>query len=205
MPQTYKQAEHHISKINSTWDKIVSTVGPCTLQPHPDRQPYEGLIRAITSQKLSSAATEAIIHRLCELYNQTTFPTPQQIVDTDVEKLHSCGFSKLKAEAVHNIADAAIKKTLPSNDTIAHMSNQDLFDTLSKHKSVKRWTIEMYMIFTLGRLDVMPADDATLRSQISHIFGLDSKPTVQDIEQLTAPCAPYQTIAAWYLWHYPKH
>ncbi|EPX75038.1 DNA-3-methyladenine glycosidase Mag2 [Schizosaccharomyces octosporus yFS286] len=188
MSPTYKNAESHLRNINSTWSKIVNTVGPCTLHPHPERQPYEGLIRAITSQKLSAAATEAI-----------------EIVQTDVESLHSCGFSKLKADAVHNIANAALNKDLPSNDEINKMSKEDLLEALSKHKSVKRWTIEMYMIFTLGRLDVMPADDATLRSQITHIFHLEGKPSIEELEKVTSPTAPYQTIAAWYLWHYPKH
>ncbi|WBW72169.1 DNA-3-methyladenine glycosylase Mag2 [Schizosaccharomyces osmophilus] len=205
MSPSYAKAETHLKNINPTWSKIVDTVGHCSFEPHPERQPYEGLIRAITSQKLSAAATDAIIHRLCALYHKHQFPTPKQIVDTDVETLHSCGFSKLKADAIHNIANAALNNQLPSNDEICKMSNEDLLKALSTHKSVKRWTIEMYMIFTLGRLNIMPADDATLRSSITRIFHPDKNLSIEELETLTSPCAPYQTIAAWYLWHYPKH
>nr|4HSB_A Chain A, Probable DNA-3-methyladenine glycosylase 2 [Schizosaccharomyces pombe 972h-] len=201
----YKRAEKHLSSIDNKWSSLVKKVGPCTLTPHPEHAPYEGIIRAITSQKLSDAATNSIINKFCtQCSDNDEFPTPKQIMETDVETLHECGFSKLKSQEIHIVAEAALNKQIPSKSEIEKMSEEELMESLSKIKGVKRWTIEMYSIFTLGRLDIMPADDSTLKNEAKEFFGLSSKPQTEEVEKLTKPCKPYRTIAAWYLWQIPK-
>lgn len=199
----HPDAEKYLADIDDDWAGLIARVGPCTHQPKPAQAPYEALARAVAYQQLHPRAGDAIIARLLALFDNR-FPTPAQLLAADFTALRACGFSGRKIETLQGIADAAGNGIVPGFDAASAMTDEALIDQLVTLKGIGRWTVEMLLIFNLGRLDILPADDFGVRDGYRRLKSLDSAPTRKIMEQLGAAWQPYRTIAAWYLWRVPR-
>jgi DNA-3-methyladenine glycosylase II len=199
----YRTACAHLAALDTDWARLVAQVGPCTLVPELTREPYEALVRAVAYQQLHARAAEAILGRLLALYPDTPFPTPAQLLGTAVERLRGCGLSARKVETLQGIAQATLSGQVPSRVAAEGMDDEALIERLVSLRGIGRWTVEMLLIFCLGRPDVLPADDFGVRNGYRRLKGLEQLPTPREVARAGLACRPWRTIAAWYLWRVP--
>ena len=200
---SYQQATQYLSGMDKDWANLIALVGPCTYEPEPERDTYEALVRAVAYQQLHARAAEAILGRLLNLY-YGHMPAPAQLLASEFEALRACGFSARKIETLRAIAEGALSGVVPERSVADAMSSDELIECLVKLKGIGRWTVEMLLIFTLARLDVLPADDFGVREGYKRLKNLDKAPTPKIMMQFGQAWSPYRTIAAWYLWRVPR-
>lgn len=189
-----------LAALDDDWARLVSHVGECRLTLHDQREPYEALVRAIAYQQLHGRAAEAILGRLIVKFPETSFPQPQHILATDDDVLRACGFSGSKVRAIKGIASAALEGVVPTAAVAQTMSDEELIRQLVTLRGVGRWTVEMLLIFTLGRPDVLPIDDFGVREGWRKLKGLPVQPKPRELGEIGKSWIPYRSTAAWYLW-----
>lgn len=189
-----------LAGLDPDWARLIRVVGPCKLQLHAQREPYEALVRAIAYQQLHGRAAEAILGRLIALFPHTGFPLPQDIVTMDDTSLRACGFSASKIRAIKGIAQATLEGIVPTAAVAHDMSDDELIRQLITLRGVGRWTVEMVLIFTLGRQDILPVDDFGVREGWRKLKGLNVQPKSRELALIGEAWRPYRTTAAWYLW-----
>ncbi|MDX1929476.1 MAG: hypothetical protein SFV81_23315 [Pirellulaceae bacterium] len=190
----------HLRKQSPELDVWIEASGPCSLEIQWQRELFEALVRAIAHQQLHGRAAETILGRLVDGFRCNGFPSAQQVKRASHEKLRGMGFSTAKAVAIQGIAAAAVAGEIPTRAVAASLTDEELIERLLPLRGVGRWTVEMLLIFTLGRLDVMPIDDFGVKSGLQQLFGLDSMPKKDRFAQLTDHWQPYRSLGAWYLW-----
>lgn len=201
--QKIQQACDFLVTIDEDWACLIETVGICTFEPKPEREPYEALIRAVAYQQLHPKAGDAIVKRLLHIY-AGVFPSPYQLITTDFDTLRACGFSGRKIETIQAIAQGANTGLVPSRMDADALSNEALIERLVKLKGIGRWTVEMLLMFNLARMDVLPADDFGILQSYKRLKKLDVAPTRKEITEIAKAWSPYRTVASWYLWRVPK-
>jgi DNA-3-methyladenine glycosylase II len=179
--------------------RVIRQIGPCPLRP-AQREPYEALVRAITHQQVHGRAAEAILGRFIGLHPGHPFPPAAAVLDTPVEAMRGCGLSGSKVAAIRDIAEKSLGGLVPSLQAAARLSDAALIERLVAIRGVGRWTVEMLLIFTLGRRDVLPVDDFGVREGWKVAAGLEAQPKPKDLAVIGAAWAPWRSIAAWYLW-----
>lgn len=204
MADVYEMASAFLAAIDTDWQRHVSAVGPCLHQPHPARDPYESLVRAIAYQQLHAKAGDAILGRLVGLFPGQVFPRPEQILATEVEQLRACGFSASKIATIQGIAQATLDGVVPDYPTARAMDDETLIERLTSLRGVGRWTVEMLLIYSLERMDILPADDFGVREGYRRLKGLEVQPTRKQMIGIGQAWTPYRTVAAWYLWRVAK-
>jgi len=204
MADTYEIASAFLAAIDTDWQRHISAVGPCLHQPHPARDPYESLVRAIAYQQLHAKAGDAILGRLVGLFPGQVFPRPEQILATEVEQLRACGFSASKIATIQGIAQATLDGVVPDYPTARAMDDETLIERLTSLRGVGRWTVEMLLIYSLERMDILPADDFGVREGYRRLKGLELQPTRKQMIEIGQAWKPYRTVAAWYLWRVAK-
>ncbi len=203
MFNTYQQASLFLSNIDSDWANLIATVGLCNFEPRPEREPYEALVRAVAYQQLHGKAGDAIIKRFKKVYNDA-FPQPSELLATDFEILRACGFSGRKIETIKGIAEGALNGVVPKRDIADKMSDEELINRLVALKGIGRWTVEMLLMFTLERMDILPADDFGVVEGYKRLKKLAVAPKRKEIAEIGEIWSPHRTIASWYLWRVPK-
>lgn len=161
------------------------------------------LCASIMSQQLSTKVAKIIFHRFLELYGGKE-PTPQQIADTPFETLRGIGLSNAKTQYVLNVAQFAIDQKL-DDKKLRRMSNEELIALLTQIKGVGQWTVEMLLMFTLGREDVLAVDDFGIQSAMKKLYKLDDsnkKEFKEKMKQIAAKWSPYRTYACLHLWQW---
>ncbi|MBP0464918.1 DNA-3-methyladenine glycosylase 2 family protein [Roseomonas sp. PWR1] len=179
--------------------RVIRQVGPCTLTP-ARRQPYEALVRAIAHQQVHGRAAEAILGRFLALCDQKGFPTPETVLALTPEQMRACGLSANKVLAIRDIAEKAALGIVPTRAAARRLSDDALVERLVPLRGVGRWTVEMLLIFTLGRPDILPVDDFGVREGYRLAAGLDEQPKPRALAEIGEAWAPYRTTAAWYFW-----
>ncbi|CAB3635897.1 DNA-3-methyladenine glycosylase family protein [Achromobacter dolens] len=202
-PVLFERAARHLAALDADWARHVQAIGPCLHAPRPAREPYEALVRAIAYQQLHARAGDAILGRLLALYPGQAFPQPQALLDTDPEAQRACGFSASKLATIRGIAQAALDGVIPERDEALAMSDEALIERLVALRGVGRWTVEMLLIYTLERMDILPADDYGVREGYRRLKRLDKAPSPARMRTIGEAFSPYRTIAAWYLWRMP--
>ncbi|OLF54727.1 DNA-3-methyladenine glycosylase family protein [Pseudomonas chlororaphis] len=203
MPDPFFQARAFLAGLDADWARHVEAVGPCLHQPKPTREPYEALVRAIAYQQLHARAGDAILGRFLGLYGQAAFPSPEQILASEVEPLRACGFSAGKIATIRGIAEAALNGVVPGYAAALEMDDETLVQRLTTLRGVGRWTVEMLLIYSLARLDILPADDFGVREGYRRLKGLEQQPTRKQMIEIGQALSPHRTVAAWYLWRVP--
>lgn len=178
---------------------VIREVGDCTLRP-VKREPYEALVRAIAHQQVHGRAAEAILGRFVALYPGHDFPPAALVLETPVEAMRACGLSGSKVAAIRDIAEKSVGGLVPTRKAAARLADEALIERLVAIRGVGRWTVEMLLIFTLGRPDVLPVDDFGVREGFRVATGADAQPKPKELAAIGAGWAPWRSVAAWYLW-----
>jgi DNA-3-methyladenine glycosylase II len=202
-PNTYQNATDFLASLDKDWAQLITTIGICGFEPRPQREPYEALIRAVAYQQLHAKAGDAIINRLVNIYD-SKFPSANQLLATEFGTLRACGFSGRKIETLQGIATGAISGLIPSRHDADAMSDEDLIERLVTLKGIGRWTVEMLLMFTLERIDILPADDFGIVQGYKRLKNLATVPNRKEMTEIGKLYSPYRTIASWYLWRVPK-
>jgi DNA-3-methyladenine glycosylase II len=187
-------------KADPIFKPLVRAHGPLTVTPKRGRwQPYQSLVRAIAYQQLHGKAAETIFNRFLARFDGQ-LPTPEQIMALHVPTFRACGFSASKTAAIKDIARHTLKGTVPTRAAALKMSNEELIERLIAIKGVGRWTVEMFLIFTLGRTDVLSAGDFGVRNGYRIAAKLPAMPTEKELAAIGERWAPYGSLACLYLW-----
>jgi DNA-3-methyladenine glycosylase II len=193
-----KTACTHLSHNDPRLAMIITKYGTPTITPHTNY--YEELVSSIISQQLSVKAAATIWNRFIALYENKT-PTPEQILETDIEVIRSVGASYAKANYIKDLALHILEGRLDLAH-IATLPNDVVIEQLTAIKGIGEWSAHMFMIFSLGRLNILPWGDLGVRKSMQEVYGLPQLPTkIEMIEAATEnKWHPYESIAAWYLW-----
>ena len=178
---------------------VIRQIGPCTLRP-VKREPYEALVRAIAHQQVHGRAAEAILGRFIALYPNHDFPPADQVLATPAEAMRACGLSGSKVAAIRDIAEKSVGGLVPTRRAAARLEDEALIERLVAIRGVGRWTVEMLLIFTLGRSDVLPVDDFGVREGYRVATGAEAQLKPKDLAAIGQDWGPWRSIAAWYLW-----
>lgn len=189
---------HHLSR-DAAWAALIGRVGRPRLAIERKRSPYEALVRAIAHQQLHGTAARAILARFDALYSDG-FPTPAQVLATAEATLRTCGFSTGKIATIREISLRALDGTVPTRQQALRLTDKELIERLTSIRGIGRWTVEMLLIFTLGRPDILPVDDFGVRDGYRALYALDEAPKPKDLATIGEAWAPYRSTAAWYLW-----
>jgi DNA-3-methyladenine glycosylase II len=200
----YDESVAFLRDIDDDWAALVTLVGPCRHDPKAAREPYEALVRAISYQQLTAKAGDAIITRLKALYLESTFPTPENIISTDFDRLRACGFSAAKIATIRAIAEGSLSGLVPSRDVAATMDDEELIARIVTIKGIGRWTVEMLLMYSLERMDILPVDDFGVREGYRALKSLAEQPKPKELRRIGAEWAPHRTVASWYLWRMPR-
>ena len=179
---------------------VIAQVGAMRLKPVKGREPYEALVRAIAHQQVHGRAAEAMLNRLIALVPHAPFPSPQQVLALPEGALRACGFSGAKQAAILDIAHKSAAGWVPTRRAAARLPDEALIERLVALRGVGRWTVEMLLMFTLGRPDILPVDDFGVREGYRLAAGLETQPRPKELAAIGQAWAPFRTAAAWYLW-----
>jgi DNA-3-methyladenine glycosylase II len=190
----------HLRAACPRFKELIARTGPCRLVVERSQEPYTALVRAIAFQQLHANAARAILGRFVALYPGVSFPTPDMVLATEPEAMRACGFSASKVAAIRDIAAKAADGVVPTRRAAARLSDAALIERLTTIRGVGRWTVEMLLIFTLGRPDVLPVDDFGVREGYRRLHALNKQPTPKMLADLGRLYAPHRSVASWYLW-----
>lgn len=193
-------ALQHLLQADKVLARIIKQVGPCPLAPRRGVQPYQALVKAVTYQQLNGTAAETIFRRFLALFPETKFPAPELVMAATDEQLRSAGLSRAKTAAIKDIAAKTIEGVVPTRRAIARMSDAEVIERLTTIRGVGPWTVEMLLMFTLGRPDVLPATDYGVRSGFALVYGLKELPLPKDVLAHGERWRPYRSVASWYFW-----
>ncbi|MDC7818609.1 DNA-3-methyladenine glycosylase [Pseudomonas protegens] len=196
-------ATRFLAALDADWAALIAAVGPCLHQPRPEREPYQALVRAVAYQQLHARAGDAILGRLRALFPGQAFPTPRQLADASLERLRGCGFSARKVATLHGIAQATLDGRVPDAASARGLDDEHLIERLTQLPGIGRWTVEMLLIYSLEREDILPVDDFGVREGYRRLKGLEQPPSPRQLRQIGQAWSPWRTTAAWYLWRVP--
>ena len=192
-----------LSRVDPTLGRSIRKIGPCRFRPDRKRSIYEALVYAIAHQQIHGKAAKSILARFLNLIPKRAgerFPNSKTVAQLSPRTLRSVGFSKAKVKAIRDIAQKTEKGLIPTNKQTENMSNNEIIDSLLPLRGVGRWTAEMILIFTLGRMDVLPVDDFGIREGFRIAYKKKIQPKPKALAAYGKRWAPYRTIASWYLW-----
>ena len=194
------EAIEHLCSADKTLARLIRKVGPCTLKPRNRRAPYEALVQAVTHQQLNGTAAQTIFKRFLALYPGKRFPSPEELLGTPDERLRGAGLSRAKTAALKDIATKTAAGIVPDSRAIARLTNDEILERLTSVRGVGPWTVEMLLMFTLGRLDVLPVTDYGVRKGFALTYGWRDLPTPKELLAYGERWRPHRSTAAWYLW-----
>jgi len=196
--QELQKAADHLSKHDPQLAPVIARFGLCTVEPHTDY--YRELVDSIISQQLSIKASATIVKRFVALFGDT-FPTPEQILERDIDELRAVGMSRSKASYVLDLAAHILDNKLQP-EKLPALSNEEVIRELTAVKGIGEWTAHMFLIFSLGRLDVLATGDLGVRMAMKRLYGLPDAPKPDEMRAIADKFNwhPYESIACWYLW-----
>lgn len=191
-------AAEHLSRHDPVLGAVIARVGLCTVRPHTEY--YQELVDAIVSQQLSIHAAHAIENRMREKFGGA-LPSPAQILEADPEELKSLGLSRPKVAYIRDLARHVVDGKILL-DRFGDLSNEEIIAELTAVKGIGEWTAHMFLIFCMGRMDVLPIGDLGVKNGIKTLYGFDIQPTADDIRAIaeTNHWHPYESVASWYVW-----
>lgn len=192
------KALSHLRKADVRMAALIDTHPVPTFEKHKNY--YHELVDSIISQQLSVKAARTIEGRFKDLFGGE-FPSPEQILDKDIEELHAVGLSRPKARYIQDLATKILDETV-AFDTIDELSNNEIIAELTKVKGIGVWTVHMFLMFCMGRLDVLPTGDLGIRNGIAKLYELDHAPTEREVELIAEKNQwhPYESVASRYIW-----
>ena len=196
----HEDAHQHIAATDPRIAALIARSLRYNIKPAPLIRPFDALAESIAYQQLSGKAAATIFGRVRALYPRRKYLDPKKILATPNESFRAAGLSRSKIAAVKNLAAKTIDGTVPSARAIARMSDEEIILRLTEVRGIGRWTVEMLLLFDLGRPDVWPVDDYGVRKGFAKIFGRRKLPTPKQLMKLGEKWRPYRSVAAWYFW-----
>lgn len=179
--------------------KLIDRVGPCNLELQHMQNTFETLLESIVYQQLTGKAAATILGRVKDLYG-SGFPSPQQVLDTTDDTIRAAGLSRAKLAAIKDLASKANDGLIPDIEHLNSMDDKQIIDTLTKVRGIGEWTVQMLLIFRLGRPDVMPINDYGIRKAFGNIYAKGELPPPAIVLKHAERWKPWRTLASWYLW-----
>jgi DNA-3-methyladenine glycosylase II len=190
----------HLSTVDLVMRKLIHEHGQCTLTPEKRRSPFQSLIMAVAHQQLNGTAANTILTRFKKLFPGRKFPRPEDLAKVTDAQIRACGFSFAKIKSIRDIAEKALSGVIPSSLEIVKLSDDEIIARLTEVRGVGRWTVEMLLIFQLGREDVLPADDFGVRNGFRVAYRKRGMPKPKELLAFGKKWKPHRTTAAWFLW-----
>jgi DNA-3-methyladenine glycosylase II len=199
LPFDARRAVRHLKGADHVLAELMGRVGGMGLQLRPSCSPFEALLRAITYQQLSGKAAATIHARILDLFAEGL--TPKRLLSMPEAALRGAGLSRNKIEAVRDLATKTLEGSVPDFATLQDMSDDAVISRLTAVRGIGRWTVEMLLIFNMGRPDVLPVDDLGIRKGFRLVYGMRRLPAAITLTRAARVWAPYRSVASWYLWH----
>ncbi|MBI3439354.1 MAG: DNA-3-methyladenine glycosylase 2 family protein [Proteobacteria bacterium] len=192
------EAEQHLARLCKRFAAVVPNHEPYPTKFERTSDPYRALVRAVTFQQLSGKAASTIHGRLLALFDGKAHPDPEDILAADDVKLRGVGLSRQKIAAIRDISQKRIDGVIPEAKALHKLSDDEIIERLTAARGVGRWTVEMYLMFTLGRPDVLPVDDLGVRKGAEKLYRRSFTP--KELAAYGERWAPHRSVAAWHLW-----
>ncbi len=199
-PQVIRLAVRHLRTADPVLDELIERVGACRFSVARRHSPFQSLINAVAHQQLHGAAARAILKRFLALYPESDFPTAAAVATTSDRHLRAVGFSRGKIRCIRDLTAKTLEGVVPERRVIQRLDDEAVVQRLTAVHGVGRWTVEMLLMSTLGRPDVLPVDDYGIRAGFRIAYGMKSMPKPITVRRRGERWRPYRTIASWYLW-----
>jgi len=194
------EAEKFLISTSKPFARVIPGHEPYPTKFEKARDPYQALVRAVVYQQLSGKAAATILGRVIALFPDRDFPEPEDLIKAKPEKLRSAGLSRQKTAALKDIAEKRLEGVIPPARALHKLSDDEIITRLTAARGVGRWTVEMYLMFTLGRPDVLPVDDLGVRKGAEKLFRREFTPKTLGV--YGKRWSPWRSAAAWHLWRF---
>jgi DNA-3-methyladenine glycosylase II len=191
------KAERHLREVDPILAEVVQRVGRYSRHNEPDA--WRALSSSIIGQQVSTHAARAIRGRFAAIIPGQDFPSPADVLSTPDQALRAVGLSQNKMLSIRDLA-RHFEEKLINTKRFPQMSDEEIIAALVPVRGIGRWTAEMFLIFSLGRPDVLAVDDLGLRNAMKKLYQLEEAPTSTQMQQIAEPWRPYRSAASWYLW-----
>jgi len=189
-----------LSKVDPVLAGLIRAAGKFTHVPNAEHTPFHALARAIAHQQLNGTAAESIFGRFCGLYAGAALLEAELVLDTPDDKLRAVGLSFAKIASIKDLARKTVDGTVPAYEILHTLADEEIIERITQVRGIGRWTVEMLLMFRLGRPDILPVDDFGVRNGFRLAYGLRGMPTTRALAEYGARWAPFRSVAAWYLW-----
>ena len=196
----HEDAHLHLSRIDQRLASLIARSRRYEIEPNPKVRTFDSLAESIAYQQLNGKAAATIWGRVRAIFPKPKFLEPQAVLKTPDEVLRAAGLSRSKVAALKDLAAKTIDGTVPTARAMARMTDDEIVQRLVQVRGIGRWTVEMLLLFDLGRPDVWPVHDYGVRKGFAKIFGKRKLPTPKQMVKLGARFAPYRSALAWYCW-----
>ena len=193
-------AIQHLAQSDPRFAELITRSRPYAPKPSVLLRPFDALAESIAYQQLSGKAAATIWGRVRALYPKRKWLDPTQVLATPDEQLRACGLSRNKIIAVKDLAAKTIEGIVPPGPKLATMPDEEIIERLTAVRGIGRWTVEMMLLFQLGRPDVWPVNDLGVQKGYAKTFGKRKLPTPKQLQKIGNKWKPYRSAAAWYLW-----
>ena len=199
MQADYKAARRHLMRTDPKLAAIIKRIGPCELHAAAPKDPFEALCLSIASQQLSTKAADTIFRRFCELFPPDRRPSPERVMTLTDDEIRGVGFSRPKVGFIKDLASQVLDGRLDLAGLTKH-PDEEVMRQLVGVKGIGRWTAEIFLMFRLGRPDILPADDLGLMNAVHRVYKLRKRPDAKRLRKMGETWRPYRSVASWYLW-----
>jgi DNA-3-methyladenine glycosylase II len=191
----------HLTSIDPVMGELIKAAGEYGMTANLDGPPFVALAQAIAHQQLNGTAANTILRRFVSAVGANgEFPTPQQVLDAPEATLRAAGFSFAKIASLRDLATKTLEGIVPDRETLLCLSNEEIVERLTQVRGIGRWTVEMMLMFQLGRPDILPVDDFGVRNGFRLAYGLRKMPHPKALALFGERWSPHRSAAAWYLW-----
>jgi DNA-3-methyladenine glycosylase II len=194
----YRPSVTHLKRSDPVLALVIEAVGPCRIQLRTEGTHFQALTRSIVFQQLSGKAAGTILGRFNALFPRSS-PTPELVLKKSDEELRAVGLSRQKIGYMRDLSQKVQSGELPLDDVEA-MSDDDLITHLVQVKGIGRWTAQMFLMFRLGRMDVLPELDLGIQNAVWKAYRMRKRPTPRHLKKIGARWSPHSSVASWYLW-----
>jgi DNA-3-methyladenine glycosylase II len=195
-----KKAIDHIARTDPRFAALIKRARRFDLIANKLVRPFDALAESIAYQQLNGKAAATIWGRVRALYPKRKWLDPELVLKTADETLRACGLSRSKTAALKDLAAKTLDGTVPNRRQLVRMTDEEIIERLTKVRGIGRWTVEMLLLFELGRLDVWPVADYGVQKGFAKTFGRRKLPTPKQFQKIGEKWRPYRSIAAWYFW-----
>lgn len=200
LPLNHNRAHRHIAATDKRMAQLIARSRRYEITPSPALRPFDALAESIAYQQLSGKAAATIWGRVRALYPKKKYLDPKLVLKTPNRKLRAAGLSGSKTAALKDLAAKTLDGTVPTGRTLAKMSDEEIIEQLIQVRGIGRWTVEMLLLFDLGRPDVWPVADYGVQKGFAKTFGKRKLPTPKQMAKHGKKFQPYRSVAAWYFW-----